>query len=67
MVISKYEEWQQLEEEKDQLKEEMQNKCYEDCLQSNCSTPSVSQRRMSSNSKLMGLNVVKQLRMREKQ
>ena len=39
IVVERHDEWRLVEEEKKQLGDEMQNKCYEDCLKSNCLSP----------------------------
>ena len=39
IIVERHEEWRLVEEEKQQLRDEMQDKCYEDCLKSNCSSP----------------------------
>ncbi|XP_066922396.1 protein monoglycylase TTLL8-like [Clytia hemisphaerica] len=39
IIIEKHEEWRMIEIDNEQLKQDMQNKCYEDCLKSNGSSP----------------------------
>ena len=41
LVVERHDEWRQVEEAKEALKEELlqNDKCYEDCLKSNCSYP----------------------------
>ena len=38
IIVERHDEWRLVEEEKQQLRDELQDKCYEDCLKSNCSS-----------------------------